>query len=73
MHGAEIWGAYETVDFDTWDMLPIKQTQLQFCKCILGVNRSATNLICQAEIRRVLLKIDTDLRILSFLSIASCY
>ena len=40
MYGAEIWGANESVDVDTWDTLPLEQTHLQFCKRSLGVNRS---------------------------------
>ena len=45
---AEIWGAYGIVDFDTWDTLPTEQTHLQFRRCIIGVNISATNLMCHS-------------------------
>ena len=45
-YGAEVWVAFERDTYESWDLGLIEQVHLNFCKHILGVNRSTTNLLC---------------------------
>ena len=45
---------------------PTEQVHLQFCKHLLGVNRSAANLMCRAELGGLPLKIVSDLKVANF-------
>ena len=65
-YGAEVWAAFERADYDSWEKSPIEQVHLNFCKHILGVNRSTPNMLCRAELGRIPLKAVTDLKILGF-------
>ena len=51
---------------------PIEQVHLQFCKHLLGVDRSAANLMCQAELGRLPLKIVSDLKVGKFAKHCEC-
>ena len=48
-YGAEVWAAFERDTNESWDLALIEQVHLHFCKHILRVNRSTTNLLCRAE------------------------
>ena len=37
-NGAEVWAAFETDTYESWDLGLIEQVHLNFCKHILGVN-----------------------------------
>ena len=65
-YGAEVWAAFERADYDLWEKSPIEQVHLNFCKHILGINRSTPNMLCRAELGRIPLKAVTDLKILGF-------
>ena len=65
-YGAEVWVAFERDTYESWDLGLIEQVHLNFCKHILGVNRSTTNLLCRAELRRRPIKLVIDLKILQF-------
>ena len=66
LYGTEVWNVHERHNFESWEKCPIEQVHLQFCKHLLGVNRSAANLICQAELGRLPLKIASDLKVANF-------
>ena len=65
-YGAEVWAAFERDTYESWDLGLIEQAHLNFCKHILGVNRSTTNLLCRAEFRCRPIKLVIDLKILQF-------
>ena len=65
-YGAEVWAAFERDTYESWDLDLIEQVHLNFCKHILGVNRSTTNLLCRAELGRRPIKLVIDLNILQF-------
>ena len=65
-YGTEVWAAFERDTYESWDLGLIEQVHLNFCKHILGVNRSATNLRCRAEIGLRPIKLVIDLKILQF-------
>ena len=65
-YGAEVWAAFERDTYEPWDLGLIEQVSLNFCKRILGVNRSITNLPCRAELGRRPIKLVIDLKILQF-------
>ena len=46
---------YTKQDFETWDSSPIEKIHLKFCKCYLEVNNEASNIVCRAELDRLLL------------------
>ena len=60
---ADVWAAFERDTNESWDLGLIEQVQLNFCKHILGVNRSTTDLLCRAELRRRPTKLVIDLKI----------
>ena len=43
-----------------------RESHLNFCEHILGVNRSTTNLFCRAELGRRPIRLVIDLKILQF-------
>ena len=57
---------HERHNFESWEKCPIEQVHLQFCKHLLGVNRSAANLMYQAELGCLPLKIASDLKVANF-------
>ena len=65
-YGAEVWVAFERDTYESWDLGLIEQVHLNFCKHILGVNRSTTNLLCCAELGRRPFRVVIDLKILQF-------
>ena len=65
-YGAEVWATFERTDNDSWEKSPIEQVHLNFCKHILGVNRSTPDMLCRAELGRIPLKAVTNLKILGF-------
>ena len=64
---AEVWAAFERDTYESWDLGLIEQVHLNFCKHILGVNRSTTNLLCRAELGHRPIKLVVDLKIFQFL------
>ena len=60
------YGAFERAGYDSWEKSPIEQVHLNFCKHILGVNRSTPNMLWRTELGRIPLKAVTDLKILGF-------
>ena len=65
-YGSEIWGVYQNMDSTKWDKCEIEQTHLQFCKHILGINRSSTNHLTRYETGRYPIKSHIDYKILTF-------
>ena len=59
-------GVYQNIDSTKWDKCEIEQTHLQFCKHILGFNRSSTNHLTQYETGRYPIKSHIDYKILTF-------
>ena len=51
-YGSEIWAAYFDYDSKSWDQSPIEKCHTQFLKRVLGVNRSATNVMVRSEFGR---------------------
>ena len=45
---------------------PVEQVHSNFCKHILGVNRTTPNILCRVELGRIPLKAVTDLKIPGF-------
>ena len=56
----------KAMQYGSWDLGLIEQVYLNFCKHILGVNRSTTNLLCRAELGRRPIKLVIALKILQF-------
>ena len=48
----DIWMPFYSVDFNKWDHTEIESVHLQFCKHILGVNRSTSNILVRGELGR---------------------
>ena len=65
-YGAEVWAAFERDTYESWDLGSIEQVHLNFCKHMLGVNRSTTNLLCRAELGCGPIRLVIDLKILQF-------
>ena len=65
----KVWAGFERDTYESWDLGLIEQVHLNFCKHILGVNRSTANLLCRAELGRRPIKLVIDLKILQFLNI----
>ena len=55
-YGSEVWSIYDKDDYYSWenDMMET-QTQLRFCKQILGMNKQFPNVVCRNELRWQLL------------------
>ena len=51
-YGSEIWAAYSDHDCKSWDQTPIERCHTQFLKRLLGLNRSATNVMVRSELGR---------------------
>ena len=66
LYGSEIWGTYNYLSFEKWDKCEIEKVHLNFCKHILGVNRSTTNILVRGELGRYPLKLNVENRIKSF-------
>ena len=66
-YSAEVWAAFERDAYESWDLGLIEQMYLNFCKHILGVNRSTTNYLCRVELGRRPIRLVIDLKILQFL------
>ena len=49
LYGLEIWMPFHQTDFNKWDSTKIEFVDLTFCKHILGVNRSTSNVLVRAE------------------------
>ena len=65
-YGSEVWGIYLNMDSTKWDKCEIEQTHLQFCKHILGINRSSTNHLTRFETGRYPIRLHIDYKILTF-------
>ena len=61
LYGLDIW---MPLDFNKWDHTEIESVHLQFCKHILGVNRSTSNILVRGELGRYPLKVTIDTRII---------
>ena len=64
LYGLDIWMPFHSVDFNKWDHTEIESVHLQFCKHILGVNRSTSNIFVRGELGRYPLKEAIDTRII---------
>ena len=67
LYCSEVWGAFHYTDYDRWDNNIIEEIHLSFCKHLLGVNRSTTNILVRGELGRFPLKNTIDNRCISFL------
>ena len=67
LYCSEVWGAFHYTDYDRWDNNIIEKIHLSFCKHLLGVNRSTTNILVRGELGRFPLKNTIDNRCISFL------
>ena len=65
-YGAEVWALNLTLDNDKWDQTTTEGVHLNFIKHILGVNRSANNNLCRAELGRYPISIDINYKIINF-------
>ena len=52
LYGSEVWEPFLDQDSIKWDGNDIEKTYTQFLKQILGVNRSATNIMIRGELNR---------------------
>ena len=69
LYGSEVWGAYEynpTKKSDEWGKLKIGTVQTQFIKCLIGVNKSTTNIMVHGETGRYPLTMFIKLRTVKF-------
>ena len=70
LYGSEVWGAYEYKNTakksDEWGKLTIETIQTQFIKCLLGVNKSTTNIMVHRETGRYPLTMLIKLRTVQF-------
>ena len=66
LYGSEIWGTYNYLSFEKWDKCDMERVHLNFCKRLLGVNRSTTNILVRGELGRYPLKLNVENRIKSF-------
>ena len=51
LYGLQIWMPFHQTDFNEWDITKIEFVHLKFCKHILGVNRSTSNILVRGEVR----------------------
>ena len=65
-YNAEVWGAYENVDFVKWDKSPIEKAHLRYCKSYLGINRKSSNLAARSELGRFPIETLMDQKILNY-------
>ena len=57
MYGSEFWSIYDKDDYNSWENdIIIEETQIQFCKQVLGVNKQCPNVACRNELWRLPLK-----------------
>ena len=57
MYGSEFWNIYDKDDYNSWENdIIIEETQIQFCKQVLGVNKQCPNVACRNELGRLPLK-----------------
>ena len=61
-------GTFQGHDFDGWESSEIEKVHMQFCRSLLGVNRSTQNNICRAELGRFTLKKIIDRQFVSFMN-----
>lgn len=66
LYGSEIWGAQLSIDHRQWDKGPTELFHIQFCKDILGVHRTSSNMACRAELGRFPLSIEVNKRASKF-------
>ena len=60
-YGSEVWSIYDKDDCYSWENDMIEtQTQIRFCKQILGMNKQFPNVVFRNELGRQLLKEITD-------------
>ena len=67
IYGLEIWGDMFNSDIVKWDSSDIEKVHFQFCKHILGVNRSTMNNMVCAELGHYPLMTDVQTRIIEFI------
>ena len=67
IYGLEIWGDMFDSDIEKWDSSDNEKAHLQFCKHILGVNRSTLDNMAHAELSRYPLTTDVQTRIIEFI------
>ena len=66
MYNAEVWGAYEKLDFVKWDKSAIEKVHLRYCKSYLGINRKSSNLAARSGLGRFSIKTLIDQKILKY-------
>ena len=64
-YGSEVWSIYDKDDCYSWENDMIEtQTQIRFCKQILGMNKQFPNVVFRNELGRQLLNEITDEKII---------
>ena len=66
LYCSEVWASFDYMDLNKWDACEIEKMHLNFCKRILGVNRSTSNILVRGELGRYPLKLAADNRFISF-------
>ena len=69
LYGSEVWGAYEynpTKRSDEWGKLMMETVQMPFIKCLIGVNKSTTNIMVHGEAGRYPLAMFIKFRTVKF-------
>ena len=58
--------SFHQTDFNKWYSTKIEFVHLKFCKHILGVNRSTSNILVRGEVGRIPLKTAVDTKIVQY-------
>ena len=66
LYGSEVFSLFTYMDYAKWDNCNVEKVHLNFCKHLLGVNRTTTNNLVRGELGRYPLKININFRIKSF-------
>ena len=56
LYNSEIWGAYDSLNFEKWEKDPVERLHSQFFKLYLGLNKRAPNVAARNEVGRISLK-----------------
>ena len=62
LYCSEVWAYFDCMDLNKRDTCEIEKMHLNFCKRILGVNRSTSNIIVKGELGRYALNLAADNR-----------
>ena len=66
LYGLEIWMPFYQTDFNIWNSTKIEFVHLKFCRHILEVNRSTSNILVRGEMGRMPLKTAVDTKIVQY-------